>query len=100
MDKRIGAQLYTVRDFLKNEDDFYLSMKKIKEIGYKQVQASGVGIENAEYIKKVCDELQLEISCTHRPFDNYINNLEDEILYHKTLDCKIAGLGGMPKEYH
>ena len=99
MDKRIGAQLYTVRDFLKTNEDFYESMKKLSETGYKQVQASGVGIEDASYIKKVCDEFNLEISCTHRPYDNYINKLDKEIEYHKTIDCKIAGLGGMPIEF-
>ena len=34
MDRRIGAQLYTARDFLTTNEDFYESMKKIKEIGY------------------------------------------------------------------
>ena len=99
MDKRIGAQLYTARDFLKTDEDFYESIKKLNKTGYKQVQASGVGIEDASYIKKTCDEFGMEISCTHRPYDNYINKLSDEIQYHKTLDCKIAGLGGMPVEY-
>ncbi|MBE7021113.1 MAG: sugar phosphate isomerase/epimerase [Ruminococcaceae bacterium] len=99
MDKRIGAQLYTARDFLKTNEDFYKSMKKISEIGYKQVQASGVGISDAPYIRRVCDEFGLEITCTHRPLDNYINKLDEEIAYHKALGCKIAGLGGMPPEF-
>ncbi len=99
MDRRIGAQLYTARDFLTTNEDFYESMKKIKEIGYEQIQASGLGISDADYIKKVCDEFGLEITCTHRPLDNYINKIDEEIKYHKTLGCKIAGLGSMPPEY-
>lgn len=99
MDKRIGAQLYTARDFLTTKEDFYESMKKIKEIGYEQIQASGLGISDADYIKKVCDEFGLEITCTHRPLDNYIHKLDEEIKYHKTLGCKIAGLGSMPPEF-
>ena len=32
---KIGAQLYTVRDFAKNLDDFEATLKKVAEIGYK-----------------------------------------------------------------
>ena len=37
----LGAQLYTVRDYMKNEADYRMMMKKIAEIGYKTVQMSG-----------------------------------------------------------
>ena len=43
MDKRIGAQLYTLRDFTQTEEDFEKSMKKVPDMGYKMVQMSGVG---------------------------------------------------------
>ena len=39
----LGAQLYTVRDFMKNEEDFARTMDKIAAIGYKYVQVSGIG---------------------------------------------------------
>ena len=32
MDKRIGAQLYTIRDFMKTIEDFDASCKKINDI--------------------------------------------------------------------
>ncbi len=96
MDKRIGAQLYTLRDFCQTKEDFAQSMKKLQEIGYQQVQISGVGPIPAEEIKAVCDEYGLQISCTHRAMENYENDLAGEIAFHKTLDCEIAGLGAMP----
>ena len=34
MDRRIGAQLYTVRDSIQTIEDFDKSCKKIKDIGY------------------------------------------------------------------
>ena len=42
MDKRIGAQLYTVRDFVKTEEDFIATMTRLAEFGYKSAQFSGV----------------------------------------------------------
>ena len=38
---KIGAQLFTVRDFCQNLTDFEESLKKIADIGYKNVQVSG-----------------------------------------------------------
>ena len=35
MDKRIGAQFYTIRDFIKTEKDLDESLKKLKDIGYQ-----------------------------------------------------------------
>jgi len=43
MDKRIGAQLYTIREFCKTLEDFDESCKKVSEMGYKVVQLSGIG---------------------------------------------------------
>ena len=34
MDKRIGAQLYTVREFAKTKEDLEKTFVKLKEIGY------------------------------------------------------------------
>lgn len=38
---RIGAQLYTVRDFCKTLEDFSETLKRIADIGYTTVQVSG-----------------------------------------------------------
>lgn len=37
----IGAQLYSVRDKFKNNDETYSTLKTIKNIGYKSIQVSG-----------------------------------------------------------
>ena len=99
MDKRIGAQLYTLRDFCQNAEDFDKSMKKISDMGYKLIQASCIGPMSGETVKEICDKYGIEVVCTHRPFDNYENKIEDEVAYHKAMNCEIAGLGCMPQTY-
>ena len=42
MDKRIGAQYYTIRDFCQTLDDFEKSCEKVSKIGYKTVQLSAI----------------------------------------------------------
>ena len=43
MDKKmLAAQLYTIRDYMKTpQEEIYVSLKKIKDIGYDAVQVSG-----------------------------------------------------------
>ncbi len=96
MDKRIGAQLYTVRDYTKTKEDFENTIAKLSEIGYKAVQLSGIGPIDAEDVKNICDRYNMIPVCTHRSMDEYLNNLGWSIDYHKTIGCTIAGLGAMP----
>ena len=53
MDKRIGAQCYTIRDFIKTEKDLDESLKKLKDIGYQTVQLSGIGPIEPEIVISV-----------------------------------------------
>ena len=99
MDKRIGAQLYTLRDFTQTEKDFEESMSKLHKIGYKAVQISAVGPIAPEKLKEICDKYGMAIGCTHKGFGDYTDNLEGMIDFHKKLGCDIAGLGSMPAEY-
>ena len=99
MDKRIGAQLYTLREYTQNAEDFESTMKKLKEIGYKAVQISAVGPIPPEQMKEICDKYDLAITCTHRGFDEYVNDIDNMIDFHKKLGCDIPGIGAMPDQY-
>ena len=96
MDKRIGAQFYTIRDFCQTLEDFDSSCKRVSEMGYKLIQLSGVGNFEAKDIKNILDKYGLGVVCTHRPAQNYIDNLEGEIEFHKTIGTKICGIGAIP----
>lgn len=96
MDKRIGAQFYTIRDFCKTLEDFDESCRKVSEIGYKVVQLSGIGDFTGEEVKKVLDKYGLICACTHRAAEKYLEHLDEEIEFHKTIGCKVCGLGAMP----
>ncbi|MBO5452349.1 MAG: sugar phosphate isomerase/epimerase [Clostridia bacterium] len=100
MDKRIGAQFYTVRDFCQTAEDLDATFEKVSSMGYKVAQMSGIGSIPAEEIKKSADKYNVEICCTHRGFDEFLpENIEKTIEFHKTIGCRIAGIGGLPMEY-
>ena len=96
MNKSIGAQFYTIREHCQNEADFENSCKKVKEMGYSVVQLSGIGDIAPEAIKSVLDKYELTVACTHRPAERYLENLEEEIKFHKLINCNVCGLGCIP----
>lgn len=97
---KLGAQLYTLRDFIKNETDVERTLKKVAEIGYRSVQVSGMGPIRPERLRELCDENGLTIDLTHIPADRILHETEAVIKEHEILGCKYIGLGSMDHKYH
>ncbi len=97
MDKRIGAQLFTLRDHLKTIEDFDATCKRVAEMGYKTVQISGTPL-GAKEMREVLDKYGLICLTTHRSADDFINKIDEVIEYNKSLGCDLCGMGIMPIE--
>lgn len=98
MDKKIGAQLFTIRNQMQTIEDFDASLKKISHMGYKTVQVSGTPLK-AKEMREVLDKYGVKVVTTHRNFDDFKNNLDEVIEYNKILGSDLCGLGMMPVEY-
>lgn len=98
MDQRIGAQLYTVRDFCQTGKDLEETLKKLSLIGYQVVQLSAIGDIPAQEVRELCDRYGMTVACTHRSLEDYTNRMDEMIRYHKTVGAKVAGLGWIGKE--
>ncbi len=96
---KIGAQLFTLREQLKTEEDIRIGLKKVADMGYKTVQVSGIGAIDPHILKEICDENGLEIIVTHMKADRLLNELDDVIKEHDIYNCKYIGLGSMPVSY-
>lgn len=96
---QVGAQLYTLRDFIQTEKDFARSMKKVAEIGYQTVQISGAGPIGIKKLKEICDEYGLKIALTHTDPNRIVNDTEQVIEDHFIMDCDYIGIGAMPQKY-
>ena len=95
---KLGAQLYTVRNFLKTPEDFDKTLAKIKEIGYNYVQVSGAFDYDAKWLDDALKRHNLTCPLTHTAPDKIIGATEKVISDHKTFGCKYVGLGGMSLE--
>lgn len=90
---KLAAQLYTIRDFMKTDEDFAASMKKIADIGYHYVQISGTGPLNWNLAREALDRNGLSCLITHVPLDDILRHPETVIEQHRILDCPIVGIG-------
>lgn len=96
---KLGAQLYTVRKYTQNEEDYRLTFGTIKKMGYENVQLSGGFDMEPGKLRDLSDEFELPIVCTHSPFQRIVNDTEALIREHKVYNCPVIGIGSMPKEY-
>jgi len=96
---QIGAQLYTVREFTKTPEDYAVTLKKVKEIGYDAVQVSGGCKIEAEKLGGMLQDNGLVCAATHISFEEMQEDLDKVIANHKALGCKYVGIGGLPGKY-
>lgn len=96
---KLGAQLYSLRTFLQTPEDIRETFKKIKAIGYENVQLSGAAPTDANVLRAISEETALPIVVTHSPIDRIINDTDALIAEHKIFGCPTIGLGVMPDAY-
>src|SRR5574341_297739 len=65
--KKIGVQLYTVRDLMKA--DFAGTLEKVAQVGYNEVEFAGYFDNKPEDVKKLLDRLGLKAPSTHVPIE-------------------------------
>ncbi|MBO5924815.1 MAG: TIM barrel protein [Clostridia bacterium] len=90
---RLAAQLYTVREFCKDEGSIAKTLEKIKKIGYDAVQVSGFGQFRFEWLSQVLKDLELDVCCTHTKMDRLLNDLDRVIEEHQMIGTDTIGLG-------
>ncbi len=100
MHSLLAAQLYTVRDFAQTAAGLAESLKKVRAIGYRAVQVSGIGLIPDAEVKAMCDAEGLTICNTHvRPSEALWNDLDAVISQHRLWNCKHVAIGSMPAQY-
>lgn len=97
MDKRIGAQLFTVRAHTQTLAEFEDTLQRISKIGYKTVQLSAIGPFTSQQVREACQRYGLTPVCTHRAWEELRDHTEESIRFHQEIGCDIAGIGAIPK---
>lgn len=96
---KLGAQLFTLRDYTQTESDLDYSLSLVAKMGYETVQISAIGPIAPQRVRELCDKHGLEIVLTHTDPLRIMNDTEAVIKEHDIMGCKYIGIGMMPKKY-
>ena len=92
-DSKLGVTLFNLRDYCKTKEDLDETLRRVKEIGYKSVQVSGIGPISPEDVKTLLDKHNLYCCATHENLDNYENHFEETVAKLKLWSCNFTALG-------
>lgn len=94
----MGIQLYTLRDYIKTAEDFDKTLARLKKMGVKDVQISGIGDIPAETQKEILDKYDMKVCVTHKPIERMDNDIDALMAEHKIIGCDAIGIGSAPSE--
>lgn len=90
---QIGAQLYTVRDYMKDTDALAETLKKIADIGYRTVQVSAACPYDPAWMRDRLAENGLACVLTHTACDRLLAEPATVAAEHAVFGCKYIGIG-------
>ena len=92
----VGVQLYSVRDNV--AQDFYGTLKAVKEMGYDGVEFAGLFGNTPEQIKAWCEELELNPISAHVPLSDMMADIDGVINTYKTIGCQYLAVPYLPDD--
>src|ERR1700731_4013709 len=93
---RVGLQLYTVRDLMK--DDFDGTIAKVAQIGYKEVEFAGYFGRSGQQVRAACDKNGLAPVSTHVQYDELDDKFPSVVETSKTIGLKYIVCPWIPEE--
>ncbi|MBE5818969.1 MAG: sugar phosphate isomerase/epimerase [Clostridiales bacterium] len=90
---KLGVQLYTIRDFMGNEESVKESFAKLKALGIDEVQTAGCAIAYDKF-GALAKEAGLTVVGTHDDFDAMHKDPVGYMKLHDDLGTKMMGNGG------
>jgi len=95
---KLGGQLYTVRQYTQDLAGIEKTFQFCRDEGFETIQISGFGPVDPLELEKLVKKYEMDVCCTHSPWDRMLNDLPALIEEHKRMNCPVIGLGAMPQE--
>ena len=95
----ISAITYTIKDFIQTEEDVKSSLKKLSDIGYKNIQLSAVKNVDPYFWRKAADDMGIKIHAAHVNFTDLVNDIDKIKHDYEIMGCHHIGVGGLPREW-
>jgi len=96
-----GVQMYTLRDYCKTPSDSAKALKKVRDLGYRIVQVSGMAEpKDMKEMRKILDDSGLSACSTHTAYQRIMEETDKVIEEHRILGCDAVMCPGLPGELH
>ena len=99
MSIKIGAQLYTLRDYCQTTDGFADTLARVADMGYTTVQMSGCCAYEPEWFREQLEKNGLTCELTHFELEDIVGDTDKLVADHNVYGCKYIGIGYMPAQY-
>ncbi len=96
MKPKMGIQLYTLRDYIQNAEDFDKTLERLEKMGVTDVQISAIGDIPADIQAEILQKHGMSVCVTHKGIDRMLTDLDAMIAEHKTIGCDAMGIGSAP----
>ena len=96
----VGVQLYTVRKFTQTAEGLAETLRRVAEIGYRNVQTSALGPIPTSEVAKMVRDAGLTVVATHVGWKELMDETERVIEEHNLLGCRHVAIGGLAPEYY
>lgn len=93
---KIGVQLFTLRDSIKDLEGFSETLKRVADMGYTTVQVSGTCAYEPQWLDEQLKATGLSCVITHTPPDRMMEDPAAVIADHNVFGCDYLGIGGYP----
>jgi len=97
MFNKLGVQLYTIRDYMKDEDFADVAFGKLAKLGYTEAHTAGCAFDEKRFAE-LLSKHGISIIGTHYSYTQIINDPAKTMELHTLWNTKNIGIGGMPKE--
>ena len=94
---RIGAQLYTVRQYTGDKKGMSEALAKIADMGYTCVHANLDGNTDVEWLAAELKKNGLICPVTHISPEMILDDIDETCRIHSLLECKYIGIGCAPE---
>lgn len=90
---RLGAQLYTVREFCQTPEGIEETFQKVADIGYEFVQMSSSCPYEGDWLQEKLNKYGLQCVLTHYAADEMLEDPAHVAQKHAQFGCQYIGLG-------
>lgn len=98
MFEKLGVQLYTVRDYLKDPEFANLTFQRLAQLGYSEVQTAGATPFDDQLFGELIHQNGLTVVGTHYDYKKILEKPEETMEIHRMWGTTNIGIGSMPQE--